>query len=924
MNEQRETRRSVEPPFPVAGIGASAGGIQALQAFFEALPDRVGAALVVIVHLDPGHQSDLAHILATRTRMPVIQVDRPLRLQPDHVYVIPPDRRLFINDHEISVANFEEPRGQRAPIDLFFRSLAEQHGDGFAIILTGAGSDGAVGVKAVKEGGGLILVQDPNEAEYSSMPRSAIASGHADFVLPLRELARQFVELVRSKDHLKEQNFDRQDEALRRVLGHLRVRTGHDFSRYKRATIIRRLARRMQVAGLENLEDYLNYLRENVEEMQGLFGDLLISVTNFFRDPHCFKVLADDVIPNLFKSDDSPRPIRVWVPGCATGEEAYSIAILLLEEAARRHVRPEIQVFATDLDSGALTTAREGRYPVSIHADVPEDRLRRFFTKEGDHYRIKREVRDTILFAAHSLLKDPPFSRVNLISCRNLLIYLDRDLQNQVCSTFNYALMPDGYLFLGSSESADSPAGLFRVVNREARIFQSNGKAHDTLPLLPRVHTGVRIPDPPMLHTPGRFLSAGQASVEHRQALEDVAPPSILVDPGHKIVHISENAGRYLQPPPGQPTTDATDLARPELRLDLRSALHRAFEQNEATLTLPVPVRFNGKARQMCMHIRPVQRETLGKLAVVLFLEGAEVPEGGGEAQGGGDADAHVVIKKLTEELAATRAHLKASHEEYGAVTEDLRAANEELQSINEEYRSTAEELETSKEELQSMNEELQTLNNELKLKLEAVSHAHNDLQNLMSATDVGTLFLDGDLLIKRFTPRVTELFNIKSGDEGRPITDFTHRLDYETLVRDAHTVMENLTTLEREVRSQDGRWYLMRLRPYRTLDDKIEGVIATFVDVTERRLAEANLRESETRLQHAREAAGLGTLDYNPDTGQLWCDARALAFWGLRDGTSLTIDELFDAALDPAGSGRFAAEFRVRSARGDGSAGYG
>lgn len=932
MSDKREAGRGNEQTFPVAGIGTSAGGVQALKTFFGALPDRVGAALVVILHLDPEYQSEMTQILARHTKMPVLQVDKPLKLEPDHVYVIPPNRRLFVTDHEISVAEFEEPRGHRAPIDLFFRSLSEQRGDGFAVILTGAGSDGAVGVKAVKESGGVILVQDPDEAEYPSMPRSAIASGNADFVLPLRQLARQFVELVRSREQLKAQGPDAADDALRRIPGQLRARTGHDFSKYKRATVMRRIARRMQVAGVSALEDYAGYLRDHAEENQALFGDLLISVTNFFREPYCFEALAELVIPRLFEGHESGSPIRVWIAGCATGEEAYSIAILLQEEASRRRVRPEIQLFATDLDAAALAIAREGCYPTSIDVDVSEERLHRFFAKEGDHYRVRRELRDTIVFAEHSVFKNPPFSHLDLISCRNLLIYLDRDLQNQVYGTFNYALVRNGYLFLGSSESAED-GGLFRMVSREARIFQSTGHSAPHLPPPSRLPAGVRLLEIPIIPPPPRTASAAHASAEHRQALEDLAPPSIIVDQAYKLLHLSENAGRYLLPPPGQPTTDAADLARPELRLDLRAALHRAFEQGEPSLTLPIPVKFNGKAHQVSLHVRPVRREGAAPTAIIMFLEGGEAGElaPGGE-RGGADQDFR--YKKLADELIATRAHLKASREEYGAATEDLRAANEELQSINEEYRSTTEELETSREELQSMNEELQTLNNELKFKLEAVSHAHNDLQNLMSATDIGTLFLDGELHIKRFTPRVTEIFNIKSGDEGRPITDFTHRLDYATLVKDTHTIMATLAPIEHEVRSSDNRWFLMRLRPYRTLDDKIEGVIVTFIDVTERREAEAKLRESEMRLQQAREAAELGIIDYTTGQQKVWCDARVLALLGWKSDGKPTLDSLFavihpddvagaraalDSALNAPGTGRYDAEFRVRPADGAG-----
>ena len=423
----------------IVGIGASAGGVQTLQAFFEALPEHTGAAFVVIVHLAPESHSELPGILAARTCMPVTQVHEPVSLEPDHVYVIPPDRHLRISDNEISAHVFDNPRGQRAPIDLFFRSLAEQHGDGFAIILTGAGSDGAVGLEAVKEAGGIILVQDPNEAEYASMPRSAIATGLADFVLPLREIAAGVVELMRNRELALGQLRGADEEYVRRILAHVRARTGHDFSQYKKSTVLRRIARRTQVTRREQLADYFAFLRDNVEEAQALFGDLLISVTTFFRDPKAFEALAKHAIPPLFEGKEPSESIRVWVPGCATGEEAYAIAILLLEEAARHEIRPRVQVFGSDLDAGALAGARHGRYPIAIEADVSDERLRRFFSREGDHYRAKQELRDVILFASHSLLKDPPFSRLDLVSCRNLLIYLDRELQQQVCSIFHYA-----------------------------------------------------------------------------------------------------------------------------------------------------------------------------------------------------------------------------------------------------------------------------------------------------------------------------------------------------------------------------------------------------------------------------------------------------------------------------------------------------
>lgn len=554
--------KAPEAELSIVGIGASAGGVKALQELFAALPEHTGVAFVVVVHLDPEGQSELPRILASKTTMPVTQVGTAAALEADHVYVIPPNRRLRITDHELSAHPFDEPRGRRAPIDLFFRSLADQHGDGFAIILTGAGSDGAIGVKAVKEAGGIILVQDPGDAEYPSMPSSAIATGAADFILPVRELARQLAELAHNKQAVMERLRQSDEDQVRRILAHVRVRTGHDFSKYKRSTLLRRIGRRVQVTRQEGLADYYEFLRQNEEEVQALFNDLLISVTHFFRDDAAFEALAQLVIPQIFEKNEH---LRVWVPGCATGEEAYSIAILLLEEAARREVRPGIQVFASDLDTGALATAREGCYPIALEADVSEERLRRFFSREGDYYRVKRELRDIILFANHSLLRDPPFSHLDLISCRNLLINLNRDLQQQACNTFHYALKPGGFLFLGSSETADSYPSLYRVLNREARIYQSTGESTDRIPIPPRL-LAARPGD--LTHAPGpRLLPTGATeAVAHRQALEKAAPPSVLVDADYRVRHLSDNAGRYLHPSGGPLTSDLSELVRPELR----------------------------------------------------------------------------------------------------------------------------------------------------------------------------------------------------------------------------------------------------------------------------------------------------------------------------------------------------------------------
>jgi two-component system CheB/CheR fusion protein len=554
------------------------------------------------------------------------------------------------------------------------------------------------------------------------------------------------------------------------------------------------------------------------------------------------------VLPDLFKDRAADETLRVWISGCATGEEAYSFAILLLEQASRESIRPLMQVFGSDLDARALAAAREGCFPLAIEADLSEERLRRFFNREGDHYRVRQEVRDIVLFAVHDLLKDPPFSHVDLISCRNVMIYLDRELQEQVCSTFHYALDPGGYLFLGAAETADNPPGLFRTVDRTARIYQSTAHSGDKPRLLPRLLGPIRVRE--------QIIQLGQAvsptvalgeAATHRRAIEQAAPPSILVDESHRVIHLSENAGRFIMPSGGPLSGDVVDLARPEPRFELRSALNRVFEQSLPTLSLPILVRFNGPPHRVHLMVKPGGGNGAElRTAVIMFIEGEAVED----SITSRDRQApDETVRRLTQELELVQGRLRTVREESDAANEELRAANEELQSINEEYRSTSEELETSKEELQSINEELQTVNGELKLKLEAISRAHSDLENLIAATDFATLFLDSSLRIKRFTDRITELFSVTETDRGRPITDFAHQLQYEDLVKDARTVLTDLAPVRREVSSRNGRWYDMRIRPYRTVDDKIDGVVITFVDVSDRHAVEETLRSNARQL---------------------------------------------------------------------------
>ncbi|MBF7013806.1 chemotaxis protein CheB [Novosphingobium resinovorum] len=834
---------------PVCAIGASAGGIKALQTFFGTIEPDLGLAYVVIVHLAPDYPSQLAEILRAATSMSVNQVEDSPELKPNCVYVIPPDRELVIEGNQIKARNFVEPRGRRAPIDMFFRSIADARGDGFAVVLTGAGADGAVGVRQVKEAGGLILVQDPRDAEFPMMPRSAIATGVADFVEPIRELVVRIAETTRSKQALIDNENEDAENHIARIITFLRVRTGHDFSSYKSATVRRRIGRRMQVTRQTSVADYARYMTQTPEEAQELFGDLLISVTSFFRDRAAFLNLSQTVIPAIFDAHGLDETIRVWSVGCATGEEPYSLAMLMLEEAERREVRPHIQIFASDLDEGALATAREGRYPRAIEADMSEERLNRFFVAEVEHYRIRKDVRDLVLFAHHSAVKDPPFMRLDLVMCRNLLIYLERDLQRQLLALFHYALRPGGHLFLGSAETADVRPELFATHNRDSRIYAAKPRNTNSIELLNQLPRDHRRDIPALRDPPSRRdRSPGLA---HHGALEKTSPPSVLVDEEHRIINLSQTAGRFIMPPEGPLSTELPDIVRPELRAELRSALHRAFTANEASVTLPLNVAFNGTFHRVAIYVaRSPEEPQSAPMALVVFLDAGAIDS---EITPDDSIDEVVgaqEIRRLREELRGAQERLSASRREHESAIQELRIANEELQSVNEEYRSTAEELETSKEELQSINEELQTVNFELRSKLNNIANAHSDLQNLINSTEIGTLFLDADLRIKMLTPAVEQLFSVTDSDVGRPITDFTHKLVYEGVESDARHVLRSLSSMEDEVQTRDGRWLMMRLRPYRTVEDRIEGIVLSFVDITQRRTAEDALRESEERYR--------------------------------------------------------------------------
>ena len=932
---------------PMVGLGGSAGSIPALKSFFEALPPDTGMAFVVILHLSATHDSMLAPLLQRSTPMRVVQVTETERVEANTVYVIPPGKALKTVDGHLRLSELTSDRGRHVAVDLFFRTLADTYGPhSTAIVLSGGDGDGAIGIKRIKERGGLTIAQDPGEAEHPSMPQSSIATGMVDWVLPVSQMASRLLEYHRLEQQLKlppedapqvapastADSVTSAESALRDVLNFLRTRTGRDFSYYKRATILRRIGRRMQVNGVDDLVSYLGCLRTRPGEAGALLEDLLISVTNFFRDADCFDALQAQ-IPQLFRDKGQNDSVRVWVVACATGEEAYSIAMLLHEHARTLEAPPVIQVFATDLGEDAIQAARDGLYPPTIEADVSEARLRRFFLKEHHGYRVRREVRETGLFALHDVLKDSPFSRLDLVSCRNLLIYLNREAQARALDTFHFALRPGAALFLGSSEAVEEGSPLFTVIDKKCRLYHQRPVNRSGLPVPSGPGTLALVLEAQNIASqapviPGRgfelallpddrqrkLLEARGTSwgEVHFRLLERLAPPSILVDSDHDILHLSPTAGRFLQHAGGEPTKNLLRSVQPSLRIELRAALFQASSSGQSVVVPDLPVQLGGENLQVTLEVHQASEVGLNVLLVMLKTER---PSDAALAM----ADRAVRLQAdpmsshLDRELERLKSHLRDTVEQHEASTEELKASNEELQAMNEELRSATEELETSREELQSINEELTTVNHELKARVDELANANSDMHNLMDATAIATLFLDRELRIMRYTPSAVSLFNLIPTDLGRPLANLTTLLRYAELGNDALRVLEKLVPIEREVGDGNGNWYLARLLPYRTFEDRIAGVVLTFVDISERKQAEEALRSSEERLrlviENAREYAIFSTDVQGRVTG--W-NSGAERLLGYTEAEMLgrSVDEIFTP--EDRGAGLPAKEMRV------------
>ena len=840
--------------FLIVGIGASAGGLEAFQTFFRHMDSSQNMAFVLISHLSPDHESMLSELLGRETQMPVLQVQEPVEVERDHVYVIPPNADLTISEGVLHLSEPVQTRGHRVPIDVFFRSLAEDQGENaVCIVLSGTGSDGTLGLKAIKEYGGLAIAQDSGSAKYDSMPRSAAHTGLVDYILPVEEIPAKLVEYARHRETLRARlgedgMFADTASHLNQICSLVRRRIGHDFSDYKQNTLVRRIQRRIQITQMGSVGAYVKYLRSDNDELTLLFKDLLIGVTHFFRNPDSFEALRGDIIASLIENARDGQPIRVWVTGCSSGEEAYSIAILLSEEMDRQQCQANVQIFATDIDERALDIARQARYPESIAEQITPGRLERFFIHQNGVYQVAKPLREMCIFSLHNLISDPPFSSLHLISCRNLLIYLNNELQRRVIPLFHYALKENGYLFLGSSENLTSQSDLFRTTNKQHRIFQKKQaivSPRVDFPLVDRSAYRQSAQTLSPLQSPLTRQQQVSRSIE-RVMLQEYAPACVIINEQNDIVYFFGRTGNYLEPSQGVPSNNIFDLARRGLGLDLRAGIQAVRETQRKVVRERISVEAPDQVYLLNLIVRPLQDESGENSLIMVIFRDLEVDAGYQQADLEGDdaEDEPQVVRQLERELRTTKEHLRSTIEELETSNEELKSANEELLSMNEELQSSNEELQTSKEEMQSINEELETVNAELRNKIDELDSVNSDLQNLFESTQIATIFLSQHLEIEKFTPAANSIFNFLDTDIGRPITDMALRLNDVDIAADVRQVLKSLVPVEREVqRSGQDTFYKMRILPYRTIENVIDGAVITFVDVSD-------LRQSRHRAE--------------------------------------------------------------------------
>ncbi|WP_321288786.1 PAS domain S-box protein [uncultured Sunxiuqinia sp.] len=889
---------------PVVGIGASAGGLEALERFFVNIPSNTGAAFVIIQHLDPNHKSILADLIKRYTKMEVLQIIDGVEVMPDTVYIIPPGSDVSLKNNKLILSSQPRPRTLRLPIDSFLKSLAHDKKDrAIGIILSGTGTDGTLGVRAIKSGNGIVFVQTPENAKYDGMPVSAISTGLADHILDADKMSEKllnYLSYVTDETGNIPIPEEYSNNILTNIFNLLSTKTGHDFSYYKPNTIIRRIERRMKIAHVTKIEDYIAVLQKDATELETLFHDFLIGVTNFFRDRDAFEKLSSEIIPELFSKIKKGVPIRIWIPGCSTGEEAYSIAILFEEFMDTHSLNGyKVQIFATDIDRNALDKARQAVYPENIAADVPEQYLQKYFTLEDKVYVVNKPLRDIIVFAEQSVVKDPPFSKVDLVSCRNLLIYMSNELQERAISTFHYALNSRGYLFLGSSETLGKNRDIFTTKDKKWKLYQKND-------VVPKRDYVSGLPSfAPAVKDKGKIekVSAPEdkmtlKSITENKIIEHFTPAAVLVNNKQDILFFKGKTSAYLEPVQGVANMNVVEMAKPGIRVKLRVALSKAIRENKAVVEEKLHLKTDNTYKFINIHIQPVKpKSEESNLFLIVFEDITETEMFlSDDMHDFSNKDVNY-IETLELELKQTKEYLQSVIEQSETTNEELKAANEELQSSNEELQSTNEELETSKEELQSINEELITVNTEHQNKIAELSDLNNDVNNLLTNTEIATIFLDVDLKIKKFTPKVTEFINLIAGDINRPIEDFVTKLNYPDFKEDIEHVVNTLNTVEKEIDSTQ-KSYICRMMPYRTLDNVVTGVVITFVDVTRLKAAEKELiqakehaEENEIRLILAQDLNNAGTWDWNIETNSFYWSDEFLKLFGMSKETEAGFD---------------------------------
>jgi len=849
-------KESTDLLFPIVGIGASAGGLEALEQFLRHVPEKSGLAFVIVQHLDPTHKGFLPELLQRATSMAVYQVKDRTQIKPNCVYVIPPNKDMSILHGVLHLFAPTSPRGLRLPIDFFLRSLAEDRQErSIGVILSGMGSDGTIGLRAIKEKAGLTLAQDPFSAKFDSMPRSVITAGLVDVVAPAEELPGKILDFLRhilliatSAETLEE----KAQSALEKIIILLRSKTGHDFSLYKKNTVYRRIERRMGIHQIDRIATYVRYLQENSQEVELLFRELLIGVTNFFRDPAAWVQLQQEALPALLASCPPGGILRGWSAACSTGEEAYSLAIAFKEAAEQ--FAPEsglkLRIFATDLDTDSIDKARQGVYPANIAADVTPERLDRFFIQKRSTYQIGKEIREMVTFATQNVIMDPPFTKIDVLICRNLLIYLTPELQHKLLPLFHYSLSPGGILFLGSSEAISTSSDLFEPMGAKWRIFRRRESvlAPDKMafpasfvPVLPGIAQEITPLKP----------TANLQSLADQLLLQRFSPPAVLVNDKGDILYISGRTGKYLEPAAGKANWNIYAMAREGLRFDLGTAFQKAVREKSEVTVKGLKVGEGDAIQTVDLTVKEIQDpEALRGMVMIVFNDVATPPKKKAVSRSKPGTADNAKVMELELELQRCREEMQTAREEMQASQEELKSINEELQSTNEELQSTNEELTTSREELQSLNEELQTVNAEQNSKMDELSRINDDMRNLLNSTEIATVFLDNNLHIRRFTPGTNKIFKLIPGDVGRPLSDIANTLLYPEMTEEADEVLRTLAFTEKQVSTTDGRWFSVRIMPYRTMEDVIGGLVITFANITAAKELETKLRAENAALK--------------------------------------------------------------------------